>query len=51
MTRQEKSTLPRVAAKAKGSFIDYVDKFMASVVKEFLYYDNLHTSVSSVVEF
>ena len=26
MTRQEKSTLPRVAAKAKGSFINYVEK-------------------------
>ena len=28
MTRQEKSTLPRVAAKAKGSFINYVDTFL-----------------------
>ena len=28
MTRQEKSTLPRVAAKAKASFINYVDMFL-----------------------
>ena len=51
MTRQEKSTLPRVAAKAKGSFVNYVDKFLAffnhlpALCCEGipLLYDNLHT--------